>query len=101
MHNAGFFESGCDYIPVLNQADADTDVDGDWVKMRDYERVLLTVEKLGSEDVDTLGFQIVQATAAAGTSAKKIDAPFRYWYKQGTLTSQPTWTAGQLATADD
>ena len=101
MYNAGFFESGNDIIPLLNQVDADTDVTGDWVKLTNYERCLLLIAKYGTEDVDTLGFQIYQATSAAGGSAKACSGLFRYWYKQGTLTSQTVWTAGQLTTADD
>lgn len=99
--NASFFERGMDIIPLLNQADADTDVDGDWVKLRDYDRAMILIAKYGTEDVDTLGFQIVQATDASGTSAKGVSALYPYWYKQGTLTSQTVWTAGRLTTADD
>lgn len=98
--NASFFEAGNDIIPVLNQVDADTDVDGDWIKMAHYDRVLFVIAKYGTEDVDTLGFQFVQATDASGTSAKGVNVS-RYWYKQGTLTSQTTWTQGVLSTPDD
>jgi hypothetical protein len=101
MPNAGFFESGCDVIPLVNQGDADTDITGDWVKLRDYDRCLLLIAKYGSEDVDTLGFQVLQATDASAGSAKGVTALFPYWTKQGTLTSQTVWTAGRLTTADD
>jgi hypothetical protein len=99
--NRNFFERGMDIIPLINQGDADTDITGDWVKMRDYSRCLLLIAKYGTEDVDTLGFQVYQATSAAGGSAKAVSALFPYWYKQGTLTSQTVWTAGRLTTADD
>ena len=99
--NASFFGHGNDLIPLINQGDANTDITGDWVKLTHYDRVLLVVAKYGTEDVDTLGFQVVQATDASGTSSKKVDALFPYWYKQGTLTSQTVWTAGRLTTADD
>lgn len=101
MYNANFFELGQDIIPILNQADADTDVDGDWVKLTNYDRLLFLIAKYGTEDVDTLGFQIVQATTATGSDAKAVTAKYQYGYKQGTLTSQATWTVGQLTTADD
>ena len=100
MFNAGFFESGNDIIPLLNQVDADTAVTGDWVKLTNYNRAMILVAKYGSEDVDTLGFEMVQATAAAGTGVKAVEALFPYWYKQGTLTSQTVWTVGRLTTAD-
>lgn len=98
--NANFFEQGFDIVNILNQADGDTDVDGDWVKMTNYARCLWLVTKFGTEDVDTLGFQIVQATSNAGT-AKGVSGLYEYWYKQGTLTSQTVWTYGKLTTADD
>ena len=99
--NCDFFEAGNDIIPLINEADANTDITGDWVKMTNYDRAVLLIAKYGTEDVDTLGFQVYQATSAAGGSAKKVDALFPYRYKQGTLTSQTVWTAGQLTTADD
>lgn len=98
--NASFFGHGNDIIPLINQADADTDVTGDWIKLTNYDRVLFLIAKYGSEDVDTLGFEVVQATDASGTGVKAVEALFPYWFKQGTLTSQPVWTAGRLTTAD-
>lgn len=99
--NAAFLASGCDIIPLLNQSDADTDVTGDYVKLTNYQRCTILIAKYGTEDVDTLGFEIVQATAAAGTGVKAVTALFPYWYKQGTLTSATVWTAGRLTTADN
>ncbi len=101
MFNASFFEMGCDIIPLVNQGDADTDITGDWVNMSKYERCLLVCAKYGTEDVDTLGFQVYQATSSSGGSAKGVSALYNYWYKQGTLTSQTVWTQGRLTTADD
>lgn len=97
----GFFDSGFDIIPLINQGDADTDITGDWVKMSNYDTCTLLIAKYGTEDVDTLGFQVVQATSASGGSSKAVSAKFTYRYKQGTLTSAGTWTYGQLSTADD
>ena len=98
--NAAFLEYG-DVIPLLNQADANTDVTGDYVKLTNYGRCTILIAKYGTEDVDTLGFEIVQATAAAGTGVKAVTALFPYWYKQGTLTSATVWTGGRLTTADN
>jgi hypothetical protein len=97
--NASFFERGMDIIPLINQGDANTDITSDWIKMRDYNRLLVVIAKYGSEDVDTLGFQFLQATSNGGTG-KGINVS-RYWTKQGTLTSQTVWTAGTLTTPDD
>jgi hypothetical protein len=98
--NATFFERGMDFINLVHQSDADTDFDTDWVKLTNYSRALVIIKKLGSEDVDTLGFQFLQGTTAAGGSAKALNVS-RYWTKQGTMTSQGTWTAGVLSTPDD
>lgn len=97
----GFFDQGQDIITLIEQADVNTDVTGDWVSMKNYQTCTLLVLKLGSEDVDTLGFQVYQATDNSGTSAKAVSALFTYRYKQGTMTSQTVWTHGQLSTADD
>lgn len=97
--NASFFERGMDVIPLINQEDVNTDVTSDWIKMRDYGRVLVLIAKYGSEDVDTLGVQFLQATSNGGSS--KGLSVSRYWYKSGTLTSQTVWTQGTLSTPDD
>ncbi len=97
----GFFDQGQDIIPLVNQGDADTDITGDWVSMRNYDFCTILIAKYGTEDVDTFGVQIVQATDVSGTAAKAVSGKYTYRYKQGTLTSQTVWTAGQLATADD
>lgn len=99
--NATFFERGMDIIPLINQGDANTDITGDWVRMTHYSRAAILIAKYGSEDVDTLGFQVYQATDASGTSAKGVSALFPYAYKQGTLTSATVWTTGRLTSADD
>ena len=96
-----FFDRGFDIIPLINQGDANTDITGDWVSMRNYNTCTLLIAKYGSEDVDTLGFQVYQATDNAATSAKAVSAKFSYRYKQGTLTSATVWTYGKLTTADD
>lgn len=97
----GFFDQGFDIIPLINQGDADTDITGDWVSMANYDTCTLLIAKYGTEDVDTLGFQVVQATDNAAGSVKGVSAKYPYRYKQGTLTSATVWTYGQLSTADD
>lgn len=97
--NRTFFERGMDFINLVHQTDADTDFDTDWIKITNYERIFFIIKKLGSEDVDTLGFQFVQATSDAGT-AKGLNVS-RTWYKTGTMTAQGVWTASLLTTPDD
>lgn len=95
--NKTFFERGNDFINLVHQSDADTDFVTDWVKLTHYERAMVILKKLGSEDVDTQGIQFVQGTDAAGTSSKALNVS-RYWTKVGTMTSQGTWTQGTLTT---
>lgn len=95
------FDIGCDIIPLVNQGDANSDITGDWVSMKNYDWCTLLIAKYGTEDVDTFGVQVYQATTNAGGSAKGVSAKFPYRYKQGTLTSATVWTYGQLSTADD
>jgi hypothetical protein len=102
VFNAAFLESGCDIIWLANQADANTDVTGDWIKLRDYTRVGILLSKLGTEDVDDLGLQFLQATTNAGTSkALVLPANRPVWYKTGTLTSQTVWTRATSTTDTD
>src|SRR5207244_2779713 len=97
--NASFFERGQDMIPLLNQADVNTDTTSDWIKMRDYDRLLVVIAKYGSEQADTLDFAFQQATSNGGTP-KALNVS-RYATKAGTLTSATVWTAGTLATPID
>ena len=101
IFNQPFLESGCDIIPLVNQADANTDITGDWVKLRDYTRVSVLLAKYGTEDVDDLGLQFLQGQDATGTGSKALSMPAntRVWYKTGVLTSQTVWTAATAFTA--
>lgn len=103
IFNGGFFEAGCDIIPLANQADANTDITGDWIKLRDYTRVGILLAKYGSEDVDDLGLQFLQGTSAAGGNSKALSLPANrpIWYKTGTLTSQNVWTKTSLSADAD
>lgn len=103
IENGSFFERGMDIIPLFNEADANTDLTGDYVKMTYYSRVAVVLAKYGSEDVDDLGLQFLQATSAAGAGAKALSVPSGslYYYKTGTLTSQTTWTTATLSAAAD
>lgn len=103
FHNRSLFEAGCDIIPLVNQADANTDITGDWIKLTNYARVGILLAKYGSEDVDDLGLQFLQATDASGASSKALSLPANraIHYKTGTLTSQTVWTKTSLSAAAD
>lgn len=98
--NASFFERGMDFINLIHETTADADFTTDYVKLTHYSRALVIIKKLGATDVDTLGFQFVQATAAAGTGVKALNVS-RYWTKAGVQTATGLWTAGTLTTPDD
>lgn len=101
--NRSFFEKGNDIIPLFNEADANTDITGDWIKLRDYERVGVLLVKYGTEDVDDLGLQFLQGSTATGTGSKALSLPINavVRYKTGTLTSQNTWTVFDVTAAID
>lgn len=98
--NSSFFERGMDFINLINETSADADFDTDWIKLTHYDRVLVIIKKLGATDVDTLGFQFLQAKTAAGGDSKALNVS-RYWTKVGVQTTTPLWTQGVLATPDD
>lgn len=98
--NGSFFERGMDFVNMINETSADADFTTDWVKLTHYERALVVIKKLGATDVDTLGFQFMQALTAAGGSSKALNVS-RYWTKVGVQTTTNLWTAGTLATPDD
>lgn len=102
-YNRNFFERGQDIIWLANQADANTDVTGDWIKLTHYARVGFLLSKLGTEDVDDLGLQLLQATDIAGTGSKALSLPIGSpcYYKTGTLTSQTVWTKVAVTAAID
>lgn len=103
MYNKSFFERGMDLIPLFNQADADTDITGDWVKLRDYGRVGVLLAKYGTEDVDDLGLQLLQGTDASGGGSKALALPANslVMTKTGVLTAQAVWTRTQTSAAID
>ncbi len=91
--NRSFFEGG-DVHPLFWESDANSDITGDWISMRDYIRAVFLLYKAGSEDVDTIGIQILQATSNAGAGAKVLMTTQKARYKTGTMTAdaQGVWT---------
>jgi hypothetical protein len=97
--NRTFLETG-DLHPLFVQQDANTDITGDWMSMVNYNRAYVLLHKAGSEQVDTLGLQILQASDNAGTGAKGVSVS-RCWYKTGTMTAQGLWTNTNFSTPAD
>ena len=104
-YNTGLFEAGYDLVNAFHETDCNAaDVNGDYVKVRDFWKVGVLFIKGGAEDVDDLAISLTQATSAAGGSAKALTAFYgaRGWYKSGAFTSQNTWTEWtEVTTADD
>lgn len=99
--NRSLFEMGIDLIPDIVAGDANSDLTGDWVKLRDYQRAYLVIIKPAGSAGDDLAIHIQQATDASGTSAKDLNWT-RLWYKKGStnnFSAVTTWTAVTLATA--
>ena len=95
-----FFEAGFDFIPdVLNQ-DANNDVTGDRICLKNWERAYYVLIKPAGSAGDDLSIKMVQATAASGGSTKALNFS-KLWYKVGTMTGQGTWTAVELTTETD
>lgn len=100
--NATFFEDGFDIVPDIVAGDANADLTGDWIAMRNYDRAYLVLIKPAGTAGDDLSIHLQQATAAAGTGVK--DLTFRrLWYKKASATNDfsttGTWTAVTLTTA--
>lgn len=99
MFNRTFLE-GNDIHPCFVQSDANTDIIGAWFNAGQYERAYILMHKAGSEQVDSLGLQILQATDNTGTNAKILTVS-RCWYKTGVMTAQGLWTAVNFSTPND
>jgi hypothetical protein len=93
------FLEGLDIHPLFWEQDANTDITGDWLGIANYGRAYILLDKAGSEQVDDLGLQILQAKDNAGTGAKGMLVS-RAWYKAGTMTAQGLWTAVALGPSD-
>jgi len=100
--NGTFFECGMDIIPDIVAGDANADLTGDWIAMRNYSRAYLVLIKPAGTAGDDLSIHLQQATAAAGTGAKDLTFS-RLWYKAASATNTfsdvPLWTAVTLTTA--
>lgn len=94
--NLTIFGLGVDFIPDQINTDANNNISGDWIALRNYERAYLLLTKPAGTAGDDLKVTINQATNNSGGSSKVAAVMQRIWYKVGTMTSQNTWTAVDL-----
>jgi len=98
MEQGTIFERGFDFIPdVLNQ-DANTDITGDRINLKNWDRAYLLLIKPAGTAGDDLVIALQQHTAASGGSSKALTFT-KLWHKIGTMASLGTWTAVTLSAA--
>lgn len=86
------FLSYCNIISNIIPVDLQTAANnGDWVNMRDYDRVLAVLFKAAGTAGDDPVLTPLQATSASGTGSKAINFS-KIWKKVGTQTGIGTWT---------
>lgn len=98
FRNANFFENGFDFVPDVINADANSDLTGDWINLKHYDRAYLVLQKPAGTAGDDLSIHIQQATDNSGTGAKDLTFT-KLWHKIGTLNAVGQWTAVTLTTA--
>lgn len=102
MLKGNFFEAGFDIVPDIVAGDANTDITGDWINLKNYERAYYHLIKPAGTAGDDLSIHLQQATSAAGGSAKDLNFT-KLWYKKASATNVftdvPLWTAVELTTA--
>lgn len=104
MLNASLFEQGIDIIPDLHAGDANGNLTGDWISLKNSDRAYLLLIKPAGTAGDDLSIHLQQATAAAGTGAKDLNFS-KLWYKKAStndFSAVSVWTAVELTspTAD-
>lgn len=100
FRNANFFENGMDIVPDAISADANSDITGDYINLKNYDRAYLVLQKPGGTAGDDLAIKLTQAKDNSGTGVKALTFT-KLWHKIGTMSSQGTWTAVELTTATD
>lgn len=98
------FESGFDFIPDSLNVDANSDVTGDRINLKNYERAYYMLIKPAGTAGDDLSIQLQQHDAASSGNSKAL-AFSKLWYKKAAsanvFTVVPTWTAVELTSATD
>lgn len=95
--NKTLLEMGIDIVPDAISQDANSDIDGDWVNLKNYEKAYFLLLKPAGTAGDDLSIALQQALTAAGGSAKALTFS-KLWYKIGTMSAQGQWTRVDLAT---
>jgi len=99
--NADFGEQ-VQVVPGFGPVDMSTGANaGDWVSMKNYERVTVCFYKGAGTAGDDPTLLIQQATAVAGTGAKDLVAVDKVYVKQGTLANIGTFTITTQTAATD
>lgn len=73
--------------------DVNTDIDGDWVSLKNYDGCLIYLKKAAGTAGDDITITLAQATAVAGTGSKALTFNHVYARVGATaLTGAGTWT---------
>jgi hypothetical protein len=81
-----------DIIPAIVPLDLQTQRDGDYVSLKNAQRVGILIFKGAGTDGDDPTFTFQQAQDVAGTGVKNLAVVTEYYEKEGTLTAVGTWT---------
>lgn len=102
MKNAEILER-IQISPAFLSVDVNSDQNGDWVAMKDYERCLVLYMQPAGTAGDDVSIKLQQATTNAGGSAKALAAIKKLWYKKGSGGGLPAdqWTEEEATTATD
>lgn len=98
------FEGGFDLIPDSVNVDANSDVTGDRINLKNYERAYYLLIKPAGTAGDDLSIKLQQHDAATSGNSKALTFS-KLWYKKAAssnnFTAVPTWTAVELTTPTD
>lgn len=98
------FEGGFDLIPDSLNVDANSDITGDRINLKNYERAYYKLSKPAGTAGDDLSIKLQQHDAASSGNSKALTFS-KLWYKKAAsgvnFTAVPTWTAVVLDTPTD
>jgi hypothetical protein len=102
MFNTDLMESIQIVSAFAPGTDINTDADGDWVSLKNYDGCLVVFHKAAGTAGDDPSIKLQQATAVAGTSAKALTFNHIY-HKIGAtaLSAIGTFTKVELTSATD
>lgn len=98
------FESGFDIIPDTVNGDANSDVTGDRINLKNWLRAYYLLIKPAGTAGDDLSIKLQQHDAATSGNSKALTFS-KLWYKKAAssnnFTAVPLWTAVELTSATD